>query len=143
MDILIAALLLVSGFVGCAEFGSVALVHPVVRRLPDDGQFIMEKGLLDTFGRVMPVGMTAAPILAGVSAARDSSGWFAAAAVVFTVALVVTIIGNVPINERTRRMAEAPESFIRMRRRWDVFQGVRGSSQLLAFVLVVVGVAAA
>ncbi len=142
MDVLTFAVVLVSGFVGCAEFGSVAFVHPIIRKLPEDAQFIMEKGLLATFGRTMPVGMTAAPILAGVAAARDSSSWFIAAAFVLTVALVVTIVGNVPINERTRRLTEAPESFIRMRRRWDVFQGIRGSLQLLGFVLVVLAVAA-
>lgn len=139
MDVLIAALLLASGFVGCAEFASVVLVHPVIRRLPEDGQFIMEKGLLTTFGRVMPIGMTAVPILAGVAAARDSSTWFIVAAITFTVALVVTIAGNVPINQRTRRMVEAPESFIHMRRRWDLFQAVRGTLQLAGFVLVVLG----
>ena len=142
MDVLTFAVVLVSGVVGCAEFGSVAFVHPIIRKLPEDAQFIMEKGLLETFGRTMPVGMTAAPILAGVAAARDSSSWFIAAAFVLTVALVVTIVGNVPINERTRRLTEAPESFIRMRRRWDVFQGIRGSLQLLGFVLVVLAVAA-
>ena len=46
MDLLLLSLLLVTGFVGCAEFGSVALVHPVVRRLPIESQVVMEKGLL-------------------------------------------------------------------------------------------------
>jgi hypothetical protein len=31
------AAIVVVGFVGCAEFGSYAFVHPVLRRLPDRG----------------------------------------------------------------------------------------------------------
>ncbi len=58
----------VVGFVGCAEFGSWALVHPVLRRLPPQYWLEVEQGLLGTFGRVMPIGMTAAPILAGSTA---------------------------------------------------------------------------
>ena len=75
MDLLLLSLLLVTGFVGCAEFASVALVHPVIRRLPVEGQVVMEKGLLRTFGRVMPVGMTAAAILAGLGVARYGTVW--------------------------------------------------------------------
>lgn len=59
-------------------------------------------------------------------------------------ALVVTIIGNVPINLRTGRITEttAPEGFIAMCRRWDVFQVVRASLQLLGFILVTIGIVA-
>ena len=60
MDAFALATVLVTGFVGSAEFGSAVLVHPVIRRLKTDDQLIMEQGLLKTFGRVMPVGMTAA-----------------------------------------------------------------------------------
>lgn len=135
------ATVLVAGFVGCAEFGSATLVHPVIRRLEPDAQLVMEKGLLRTFGRVMPVGMTAAAVLAGILAGQTGSAWIVAAAVVLTVALVVTIAGNVPINLRTGRIREqrAPEGFLSMRRRWDFYQLIRGSLQLLGFMLVVVG----
>ena len=144
MDILLVLTLAVTGFVGCGEFASVALVHPVIRTLPEDSQLLMERGLLRTFGRVMPVGMTAAPVLAGLSAAQTQNPWYGTAAVVLTVALVVTIVGNVPINLRTGgiRQSTAPEWFIPMRRRWDVFQVIRGSLQLLGFLLVCVAVAA-
>ena len=96
MDLLLLSLLIVTGFVGCAEFGSVALVHPVIRRLPVEDQVVMEKGLLRTYGRVMPVGMTAAAILAGLGVARYGTVWLGIAAAVLTLALVVTILGNVP-----------------------------------------------
>lgn len=144
MDLLLLALLLVTGFVGCAEFGSVALVHPVIRRLPMEQQMVMERGLLQTFGLVMPLGMTAAAVLAGVGAAHYGSTWLGIAAGALTVALVVTIFGNVPINLWTGRIAgdEVPPDFRTKRRRWDVYQAVRGSLQLIGFVLVCISTAA-
>ena len=135
--------ILIIGFVGSAEFASVALVHPVVRKLPDDQQLVVEQGLLRTFGRVMPSGMTAAAALGIAVAIERPSALLIAAAGVITVALVVTIAGNVPINLRTGRIVgrKAPEGFITMRRRWDAFQLVRGSLQLLGFVLATIGIA--
>ena len=135
--------ILIIGFVGSAEFASVALVHPVIRTLPDDQQLVFEKGLLRTFGLIMPVGMTAAAVLGIAVAIERPSALLIAAGAILAVALVVTIAGNVPINLRTGRIADrtAPEGFIAMRRRWDVFQLVRGSLQLIGFVLVTTGIA--
>ncbi|MGI8563674.1 MAG: hypothetical protein ACR2MZ_09000 [Candidatus Dormibacter sp.] len=53
VDVLGGFTLLVTGFVSCAEFGSYALVHPVLRRLPPTHHISVEQGLLRTFGRVM------------------------------------------------------------------------------------------
>jgi len=47
--------LIVTGFTSCAEFGSYAFVHPVLRRLPPEHHILVEQGLLRTLGRVMPV----------------------------------------------------------------------------------------
>lgn len=137
------AALLITGFVGCAEFGSFALVHPVIRTLPATAQLRMERGLLRTFGRVMPIGMTLAPCAAALAAWRPGGAWFAAAAAALLLALAVTIAGNVPINRRTARIrgGAPPPGFRRMRRRWDALQGVRSSLQLLGFLLAAVGAA--
>ena len=59
MDVLGFATLVVGGFTACAEFGSYAFVHPVIRRLPPVDHIQVEQGLLRTFGRVMPPLMTA------------------------------------------------------------------------------------
>jgi hypothetical protein len=55
--------LVITGFTSCAEFGSYAFVHPVIRRLPREHHVSVEKGLLKTFGRVMPVLMTLCVVL--------------------------------------------------------------------------------
>lgn len=131
----------VVGFVACAEFGSWAFVHPVIRRLPEREQVLVEKGLLRTFGLVMPVGMTASPVLIGVwslgltGAAR---GLAVAAAVVSVVALATTIAVNVGINLATAGWDpdDPPAGWRATRRRWDRFQGVRSCLLLAGFLLV-------
>ena len=144
MNWLQTAAILVIGLVGSAEFGSAVLVHPVIRKLGPDVQLAFEQGLLKTFGRVMPVGMTIATVLGISIAVATPTGWLIAAAVSLGVALVVTILGNVPINLRTGRIQQdsAPEGFIGMRRRWDIFQLVRASLQVLGFILATIGVVA-
>lgn len=63
MNVLEFATLVITGFVACAEFGSYAFVHPVLRRLHPPAHLQVEQGLLRTFGRVMPVGMTLCVVL--------------------------------------------------------------------------------
>jgi hypothetical protein len=63
MDILAFVALIITGFTSCAEFGSYAFVHPVIRLLPHEHHIGVEQGLLKTFGRVMPVMMTLCVIL--------------------------------------------------------------------------------
>jgi len=138
MNLLELATLIVTGFISCAEFGSYAFVHPVLRRLPITERITVEQGLLKTFGRVMPVGMTLCVVLA-ITIAVGRGGvlsWSAAAA--FIAAVVFTLIVNVPINSATGRWdpAHPPADWERTRSRWELFQGVRSWLLLLGFVLV-------
>lgn len=144
MDLLLTASLLVIGFVACAEFGSYAFVHPVLWKLPTEHRVVVEKGLLRTFGRVMPVGMTACPVLAVSLALRADAGaqatvgWLAFAAL--AVALVTTIAVNVGINAATGRWdpEDPPEDWEAVRRRWERFQAIRSWLLLVGFALVCV-----
>src|SRR5260370_7081172 len=47
--------LIITGFTPCAEFGSYAFVHPVIRGLPREHHISVEKGLPKTFRRVIPL----------------------------------------------------------------------------------------
>jgi uncharacterized membrane protein len=146
MDVLGFAALAVTGFTACAEFGSYAFVHPVIRRLPAEHHVSVEKGLLRTFGRVMPPLMTITVVLA-ISQALHHGGrggpplwrWLAAGSLV--AALVSTIIVNVPINLATSRWdAQGPPTdWKNTRDRWEFFQGVRSWLLLIGFVLICVG----
>lgn len=115
-------------------------VHPVLRRLPQREQIVAEKGLLHTFGRIMPVGMTASPVLAGSYAATQSGtlavlAWLSCGALV--VALACTIGANVGINLTTGRWDPdaPPANWRETRRRWDAFQAARSWLLLGGFVL--------
>lgn len=140
MSVFAFIVVVVTGFVGAAEFGSWAFVHPVIRRLPQREQVAFEKGLLTTFGRVMPIGMTLVPVLL-VSWGFQLEGTARVVAlsggVIGLVALGVTIAVNVGINQATGHWdPDAPPAQWReTRRRWDRAQGVRSSLQLVAFVL--------
>ncbi|MEU6584211.1 DUF1772 domain-containing protein [Nocardia sp. NPDC046763] len=137
------AALVLTGFTACAEFGSYAFVHPVVRRLPRTEHLQVEQGLLRTFGRVMPPLMIITVII-GVSYAVDvwhlggaSRALGVASATSFTAAIISTIIFNVPINLSTARWnAEAPpEHWKQIRNRWEFFQGLRSWLLLIGFIL--------
>jgi len=143
MDVLGFIALTVTGFTSCAEFGSYAFVHPVVRHLPQEHHIRVEQGLLRTFGRVMPVLLTLSVILAisyavslnGVEGTARIVRW--ASAISFIAALVSTIIFNVPINLATGRWDAdtPPEKWKETRNRWEFFQGLRSWLLLIGFVL--------
>ena len=143
MDVLGFAALVVTGFAACAEFGSYAFVHPVVRELPREHHVRVEKGLLGTFGRVMPVLMTLCVVLSIAYAVQTQEtggmaglvGWAAAGS--FTLALICTILFNVPINAATGRWdaLNPPPDWKEKRNRWEFFQGIRSWLLLIGFVL--------
>lgn len=144
MDVLEFGTLVLTGFVACAEFGSYALVHPVIRRLPQTEHLQVEQGLLRTFGRVMPVGMTLCVVVAlasATSADGDPRLWRWLAAASFILALASTVVFNVPINVATGRWdaENPPPDWKRTRNRWEFFQGLRSWLLLIGFVLVCVG----
>ena len=148
MDVLGFATLTVTGAVACAEFGSYALVHPVIRRLPARQRIEVEQGLLRTFGRVMPAGMTLCLVLAIADASVGSGEggpglWRWLAVACFGLSLAFTVVFNVPINLATGRWdAENPPSdWTATRDRWEFFQGVRSWLLLAGFVLVALGFA--
>jgi hypothetical protein len=148
MDVLGFAALAAGGFTACAEFGSYAFVHPVIRRLPAAYHIQVEKGLLRTFGRVMPVAMTLTLAL-GVANASTGGGqggpaaWRWAAAAAYIAALTSTVIFNVPVNLATGRWdpQHPPQDWKHVRNRWEFFQGLRSWLLLAGFVLTAAGFA--
>jgi uncharacterized membrane protein len=143
MDVLGFMTLLVVGFTSCAEFGSYAFVHPVIRRLPAKYHVSVEQGLLRTFGRVMPILMTLSVILAvcyavqlnQVEGSSRMVRW--AATISLVAALVFTIIFNVPINSATGKWdpENLPDDWKQWRHRWEFFQSLRSWLLLIGFAL--------
>lgn len=137
--------LFVPGFTACAEFGSYAFVHPVLRKLDRQNHVIAEKGLVKTFGRIMPILMTGSLVLL-ISGAIDQGGGVlpVLAAVLWGIALATTIIVNVPINVRTHSWQDDESragAWSGMRRLWEIFQGVRSWLFLISFALICAHVA--
>jgi Domain of unknown function (DUF1772) len=101
IDLLEFATLIVTGFTSCAEFGSYAFVHPVIRDLPSEHH------------------------------------------IAFAVALISTIVFNVPINLATGRWQsqDRPANWKQVRNRWEFFQGVRSWLLLIGFILLCFAVA--
>ena len=148
MDVLGFATLVVGGFTACAEFGSYAFVHPVIRRLPPVDHIQVEQGLLRTFGRVMPPLMIATVALGIASASTTGGhggppGWRWTAAGAWIAALISTVIFNVPVNLATGRWnpQHPPENWKQVRNRWEFFQGLRSWLLLAGFVLAAAGFA--
>ena len=120
----------------------------MIRKLPIEHHVAVEKGLLRTFGRVMPVLMTASAglALANASVASGHGGpdlWRWAGAASLIVALVSTIIVDVPINLATGKLdpAAPPSDWRSIRNRWEVFQGIPSWLLVIGFVLICVGFA--
>lgn len=152
MDYLGFSALLVGGFTACAEFGSYAFVHPVTKRLPAEHHIDVEQGLLNTFGRVMPILMPVTLVLAilvatapgGTAAQAGPSVWRWLAVAAYGFAVISTVIVNVPINLATGRWdrTRPAEEWQATRHRWEFFQGIRSWLLLIGFAFTCVGFAA-
>lgn len=149
MDVFGVAVLFLTGFAACAEFGSYAFVHPVVRRLPAAELIAFEQGLLRTFGRAYPVLMPVVGLmLIGHAIWPDDEGglpvWRWLAVVAWLVATLTTLIVNVPINTATARWdpQSPPDDWRSVRRRWDLFQGWRAWLLMSAFLMLCIDFAA-
>lgn len=140
--------LTVPGFTACAEFGSYAFVHSVIKRLPIEHHVAVEQGLVRTFGRVMPVLMPASLVVLIVwaGAVGWSQPWVMGSAVsLWALGLITTVVVNVRINLITARWAAAgstSDEWRSMRERWELFQAIRSWAFLASFLLVCVAVAA-
>ena len=148
MDLLGLCTLVLAGFTACAEFGSYAFVHPVVRQLPPAQLIAFEQGLLRTFDRAYPILMPLAGVVLIIYAAwgggaGGSSLWRWLAVGAWAVATATTLAVNVPINVATGRWDpdSPPPEWKQLRRRWEVFQAVRAWLLLGAFAFLSIGFA--
>lgn len=131
----------VPGFTACAEFGSYAFVHPVIKRLEVTAHIQVERGLVRTFGRVMPVLMTLSLVAVIAWASREPNvplAFRAIAVSLWAFGLLTTILINVRINTATARWIpeESPDRWRAMRQRWEIFQAIRSWAYLISFLTI-------
>ncbi|GGB44491.1 DUF1772 domain-containing protein [Fictibacillus barbaricus] len=143
MDILSFLTLVIAGFTACAEFASYALVHPVIRRLPQKLHIRFEQGSLRTYGIIMPVLMPFCVILTVLyvvfSQDLESIELIirVSCAGMYVLATIITIIFNVPFNKKIKQWESdnPPTDWKEIRNRWMFFQAIRSWLLLIGFVL--------
>jgi hypothetical protein len=148
MNIIGFLVLVVTGFTACAEFASYALVHPIIRKMPQEHHIRFEQGSLRTYGVIMPALMPICVLLSVIFAiqTQEREGlvhtlrWATAAA--FIISTVTTIVFNVPINTTTRKWdpENPPSDWKEVRERWGFYQGIRSWLLLLGFVFLCLSV---
>ena len=129
--VLSTLVLILSGWLADAESASWALVQPVIARLDDTPQIRMQQGMLQTFGRVMPVLLPVTSVLIVVSAvlapAAAARVLWVIAAMAAAILIAFTLRVNVPINKRTLTWdaQHPPDGWQADRHRWHTYQGIR------------------
>lgn len=137
--------LVIAGWLAGAESGSWSCVHPVIAKLEPNDQIQFQKGLLKTFGRIMPVLMplsfTLVIFLCSFTDDKSSMVFYLRLTAVILLATIIftTVVFNVPVNIQTGKWTEEyNEKWVRKRRIWRVFQGYRSIILIIAFILLVV-----
>jgi len=144
MAALIATLsLLATGLLTGAEAAVALFIHPVLYRVPDLAHATVAKPLAAKLGRVMPFWYAASLLLA---IAQAWTAWHAparplavAAAVLLALIVVLSIALPVPINNQIARLdpARLPANFLALRRRWDLYHGIRVLLLVIVDVLLI------
>lgn len=113
------------------EFGTWAAVHPALGRLSGAESIRAEQEITGRYGAIMPFWMSAVlvscvPVLA-LSRGGRSFHLTLAGMLCFAAMLAVTLIGNVPINNRILELAPEADfqEFASLRERWDALHTAR------------------
>ena len=146
MDVASFIAVLLAGVLTGSELTSWGIVHPTLWKLDHRAQVRAEKLMYRRFASIDPFLMTATVVACFVAAGtlEESPATLAlAAGMCFASMLVITLVGNMPLNLRVFRWDEAhgdPAEWRRIRRRWDRLHSVRIVLDTAGFVLVTLAV---
>jgi uncharacterized membrane protein len=133
-----------TGLLAGNELGTLIGFHPAVRALPLRSQIEAEQALTARLGRIMPFYMTGT-VIAAVSAAVDRRGeqgarLAGAAAGASLLTLAITLIGNVPLNDRTIGYPAhgGAAGWAQIRRRWERLHVARVALDVASFAALTV-----
>jgi uncharacterized membrane protein len=147
MEVLNVVAIIVAGLmVGC-ELAIAAFVHPTLDKLPDEVHLPAASALARVLGRFMPFwyGLVFLLVLAEVVIAWHQSGqlpiWIATSAVLWMLAIVFSLIAEVPINNRVAKLnaSAPPPDWKTDRHRWDLLHRPRVVLLTIALAFLIVG----
>lgn len=135
--------LVLAGLLTGNEAGTLVATHPTLSRLGMPASLLAEQSLTRRYGALMPPLMAATVAVTVVTAGVTSGArrrLFAAAGASYAAMLGITLVGNVPLNAATLRLAaDAPEQELRaVRRRWDRLHALRVALDVTGLALAAV-----
>jgi len=147
MPLLIAAAV-VLGLMCGSEFNVAAIAHPTIKRLPVQTHIPLRAALATLLGKVMPFWMGGSTLLnlllllPFVHLSRDAWRLAAISGAIQVGAVIFSLIGPVPINNRITKWTpdELPPDWRSQENRWDIYHGFRTCFLIGAFTLLVVSI---
>jgi uncharacterized membrane protein len=139
---------IVLGLMCGSELNVAAFAHPILNRQSLEVHVAMRSSLARLFGRVMPFWMTGSTLLNLLLLLPfedlNESAW-RLAAVAFAIqvfAVVFSLVGPVPINNRIAKWTTAslPEDWQAQEHRWDLYHWLRTCGLIVAFAILVISV---
>jgi len=138
------------GLLGGSELNVAVFSHPTLNRQPLEAHIRVRSSFARLFGRVMPFWMAGSTLLNLLlllpfehldSSARRLD---AVAFLIQISAVVFSLIGPVPINNRIAKWTPAalPHDWQTQERLWDLYHGLRTGGLIIAFALLSLGLKA-
>lgn len=131
-----------------SELNVAAFAHPTLNRQQLETHTLMRSALAAVLGRVMPFWMTGSALLnllllAPLVQLSPAAWWLAAIAFVLqVVAIVFSLLGPVPINNRIAKWTpqSLPRDWQAQEHRWDLYHWIRTVALIVAFTMLLCSV---
>jgi uncharacterized membrane protein len=141
---------IVLGLMCGSELNVAAFAHPMLDRQPLEVHVPVRASLARLFGRVMPFWMAGSTLLNLLLLLPfvhlNESAWrlAAVASAIQVFAVVFSLVGPVPINNRVAKWTTAslPEDWQAQEHRWDLYHWIRTCGLIVAFAILVLSVRA-
>ncbi len=126
-----------------SELNVAAFAHPTIHRQPVQVQTLMRSSFARLFGRIMPFwmpGSAALNVLLLLPFEHLNKTAWDLAAIALTIqilAVVFSLIGPVPINNRIAKWTpeSLPDDWKEQEYRWDLYHWLRTSGLIVAFAI--------
>ena len=142
---LLVLAVLILGLMCGSELNLAAFAHPALNRQRLETHTLVRSSLAALLGRVMPFWMTGSALLNMLLLLpyvrlSSASWWLAASAFILQVlAIVFSLVGPVPINNRIANWTpqSLPSDWQSLEHRWDLYHWFRTGGLIVAFALLI------